>query len=250
MLRESVADGAFRSDRFGDAGLRAANPLFAFQLMNNFTLCHGAILAGLDGPNAAFFSRGAGTVRALREAAFAVAEADAPAALAGGADSALHPVTACELARGGHAGASVRSGGRPRALRPPRRATRVRLVRAEISSRVVPGPGNGAAVVPLLLAPGRATAAVTPAVPASIADGRHRVRSRRARRPRRGGAARRQRGHRRRPRLRRNAGGGAGARLGRRRSTRSPRGRAAGRGSSAAALDGELGVVELAEEAA
>jgi hypothetical protein len=99
MLRESVAGGAFRPDRFGDAGLRAANPLFAFQLMNNFTLCHGAILAGLEGPNAAFFSRGAGTIRALREAAFAVAEGDAPVALAGGADSALYPVTTFELAR-------------------------------------------------------------------------------------------------------------------------------------------------------
>ena len=91
MLRESVAGDAFSLDRFGDAGLRAANPLFAFQLMNNFTLCHGAILAGLEGPNAAFFSRGAGTVRALREAAFAVAEGEAPVALAGGADSALIP---------------------------------------------------------------------------------------------------------------------------------------------------------------
>jgi hypothetical protein len=101
MLRASVADGAFALDRFGVQGLTAVNPLFAFQLMNNYTLCQGAILAGLDGPNGAFFSRGAGTVTALREAAFAVASGDAAAALAGGADSALHPVTAAELARGG-----------------------------------------------------------------------------------------------------------------------------------------------------
>jgi len=101
MLGASLADGAFDLERFGGAGLLAANPLFAFQLMNNFTLCHGAILAGLQGSNAAFFSRGSGTVGALREAAFAVAEAQAPLALAGGADSALHPVTSAELARAG-----------------------------------------------------------------------------------------------------------------------------------------------------
>jgi hypothetical protein len=133
MLRESVAGDAFQLGRFGDAGLRAANPLFAFQLMNNFTLCHGAILAGLEGPNAAFFSRGAGTVRALREAAFAVAEGDAPVALAGGADSALYPVTAFEL---GRSGPTVRpsEGAAVLALAPrPVEATSVRLVRAEVA---------------------------------------------------------------------------------------------------------------------
>jgi hypothetical protein len=101
MLGPSVVGATFDVPRFGDAGLRAANPLFAFQLMNNFTLCHAAILAGLQGPNAAFFSRGAGTVTALREAAFAVGGGEAPVAFAGGADSALHPVTALEMARAG-----------------------------------------------------------------------------------------------------------------------------------------------------
>lgn len=99
MLGESVVAHDFDLRRFGDAGLRASNPLFAFQLMNNFTLCHAAILAGLQGPNAAFFSRGGGTVTALREAAFAIGGGDAPLVLAGGADSGLHPVTALELAR-------------------------------------------------------------------------------------------------------------------------------------------------------
>jgi uncharacterized protein YgbK (DUF1537 family) len=75
--------------------------------MNNFTLCHGAILAGLEGPNAAFYSRGAGTVTALREAAFAVAGGETARALAGGADSALHLVTASELAREGWTAAGL-----------------------------------------------------------------------------------------------------------------------------------------------
>jgi hypothetical protein len=145
MLRESVAGGAFQLDRFGDAGLRAANPLFAFQLMNNFTLCHAAILAGLQGPNAAFFSRGAGTVRALREAAFAIAEGDAPAALAGGADSALYPVTAFELSRGD---ARARPSEAAAVLVLSARPTSVRLHRAEIL-RASPSPGaSGAGLSP------------------------------------------------------------------------------------------------------
>jgi hypothetical protein len=101
MLSASIDDHDFSLARFGDPGLRAANPLFAFQLMNNFTLCHGAILLGTQGPNAAFFSRGSGTVVALYDAAQAVLEDECPGALAGGADSCVHPVTWAELAREG-----------------------------------------------------------------------------------------------------------------------------------------------------
>jgi len=153
MLRASVGGGAFLLERFGGAGLGAANPLFAFQLMNNYTLCHGAILAGLQGPNGAFFSRGAGTVTALREAAFAVAAGEAPAALAGGADSAVHPVTRAELARGGWLGRGLEptEGAALLALAAgaPAAGTRaVRLARAEV--RVArERPLGGAAVAAL-----------------------------------------------------------------------------------------------------
>ncbi len=84
-------------------GITACNPLFAFQLMNNFTLCHGTILEGVGGPNGAFFSRGGGTVRALREAVATVTTGECERALAGGSDSALHPVTWAELGREGFA---------------------------------------------------------------------------------------------------------------------------------------------------
>lgn len=103
MLQASMEDGAFSLERFGGEGLAACNPLFAFQLMNNFTLCHGAILEGVGGPNGAFFSRGAGTVRALREAVATVASGECERVLAGGSDSALHPVTWAELGREGFA---------------------------------------------------------------------------------------------------------------------------------------------------
>lgn len=102
MLRACVDHGELSLARFGVEGLRACNPLFAFQLMNNFTLCHSAILNGTSGPNAAFFSRGAGTVIALQEAAHAIDEGESTRVLAGGADSCLHPVTWSELIREGY----------------------------------------------------------------------------------------------------------------------------------------------------
>jgi 3-oxoacyl-[acyl-carrier-protein] synthase II len=69
--------------------------------MNNFTLCHAAIQEGVGGPSGAFFSRGGGTVTALFEAQAAIARGDCAIAIAGAADSALHPVTWAELVRDG-----------------------------------------------------------------------------------------------------------------------------------------------------
>lgn len=102
LLRESLADGAFSTARFGARGLAAANPLLAFQLMNNFTMCHAAIHAQLGGPNGALFSRGAGTVHAIAEAVHAVASGECERAIAGGADAPTHPATVAELARSGY----------------------------------------------------------------------------------------------------------------------------------------------------
>jgi hypothetical protein len=102
MLRASIVDSRFSLKRFGEQGLAACNPLLAFQLMNNFALCHGAILEGVGGPNSAFFSRGTGTTAALIEAVQAIRDGECERAVAGGADSAHHPVTEAELARGGY----------------------------------------------------------------------------------------------------------------------------------------------------
>ena len=90
-------------ERLGREGLLASNPLQSFQVLNNFTMCHGAILEGTSGPNGALFSRGAGTVHALAEAIHAISDGDCTRALAGGADTALHPVTWTELVRDGFA---------------------------------------------------------------------------------------------------------------------------------------------------
>jgi hypothetical protein len=102
LLDASIADGAFSLRAFGGRGLAACNPLLAFQLMNNFTLCHGAILEGVGGPNAAIFSRGAGTIAAIAEALHAVRAGECTHAITGGADVATHPVTLAELARDGY----------------------------------------------------------------------------------------------------------------------------------------------------
>lgn len=101
LLRPALQDGQWSGAAFARRGVGACNPTLAFQLMNNFTLAHPAILEGLGGPNGAVFSRGIGTTLALREAMWALQETDAPYVIAGGADSALHPVTASELRRQG-----------------------------------------------------------------------------------------------------------------------------------------------------
>lgn len=87
ILAASTEDGQLSLDRFAHKGVAACNPLLAFQLMNNFTLCHGAIREGLQGPNGAFYG---GATAALAAAIQALEEA--PFALVGAADSALHPV--------------------------------------------------------------------------------------------------------------------------------------------------------------
>jgi hypothetical protein len=111
MMRASLdAQGAVSLARLGAEGLQASNPLFTFHVLNNFSLCHGAILEGVQGPNAALFSRGGGTVSALVEAMAAIAAGDCDRAVAGGADTALHPVTWSELSRDGHAVAAPGEG--------------------------------------------------------------------------------------------------------------------------------------------
>lgn len=102
LLDAAIERDGFSLPAFGSRGLAACNPLLAFQLMNNFTMCHGAILEGLGGPNGALFSRGAGTVAAIGEAMHAIRAGDATCAITGGADVATHPVTLAELARDGH----------------------------------------------------------------------------------------------------------------------------------------------------
>ncbi len=101
LLGESIVDGELSLTSFGERGLAACNPLLAFQLMNNFTMCHGAILEGIGGPNGAFFSRGSGTIAAIAEAIHAIRTGDCTRAIAGGADAATHVVTVAELTREG-----------------------------------------------------------------------------------------------------------------------------------------------------
>lgn len=79
--------------RILEGGVTRCNPLYAFQLMNNYTLCHPAILLGIGGPNSALFSRGTATVFALIEAMAALREGRCRRCVVAGADAAAHPVT-------------------------------------------------------------------------------------------------------------------------------------------------------------
>lgn len=97
VLEGSLQDRRFSEAAFGERGLYACNPLFVFQLMHNFSLCHGAILAGIGGPNGAYYSRGGGTWTALEEAIAALEESSCSRVLAGGTDSAHHAVTWAEF---------------------------------------------------------------------------------------------------------------------------------------------------------
>jgi hypothetical protein len=110
VLRASLDGDRVSLARLGDKGLSATNPVGTFQLLNNFTLCHSSIIEGATGPNGAFFSRGGGTVFALMEALVALREGECAWAVAGGADSALHPVTWAELIREGYAERGYRLG--------------------------------------------------------------------------------------------------------------------------------------------
>lgn len=94
----SIHNHQLSLQRLASDGFRAANPLSTFQSLNNFTMCHSAIIEGITGPNAALFSRGAGTVNALSMACAAIADGTCSRALAGGADSTVHPIVWAKLA--------------------------------------------------------------------------------------------------------------------------------------------------------
>lgn len=100
LVRRSIDDHGFSMKRLGEAGLYACSPLFSFQIMNNFTLCHSAIREGLGGPSDLFFSRGGGTAQALQAAAWSLQAGENSRCIVGAADTAHYEMTNGELQRG------------------------------------------------------------------------------------------------------------------------------------------------------
>ena len=143
LLDASIADGAFSLARFGDAGPRRVQPAARVPADEQLHAVPRRDPRGLGGPNSALFSRGAGTTVALLEAVHAIRRGDCERALAGGADSALHPVTRAELgARWLHRARPGARGGRRRSSRSrPARAGLATIEGAAIAS----GGGGGAA---------------------------------------------------------------------------------------------------------
>lgn len=107
LVRRSIDDHGFSMKRLGEAGLYACSPLFSFQIMNNFTLCHSAIREGLGGPSDLFFSRGGGTAQALQAAAWSLQAGECSRCIVGAADTAHYEMTDGELRRGGVMNAGV-----------------------------------------------------------------------------------------------------------------------------------------------
>ena len=107
LVRRSIDDHGFSMKRLGEAGLYACSPLFSFQIMNNFTLCHSAIREGLGGPSELFFSRGGGTAQALQAAAWSLQAGECSLCIVGAADTAHYEMTDGELRRGGVMNAGV-----------------------------------------------------------------------------------------------------------------------------------------------
>lgn len=101
LVRRSIDDHGFSMKRLGEAGLYACSPLFSFQIMNNFTLCHSAIREGLGGPSDLFFSRGGGTAQALQAAAWSLQAGECSLCIVGAADTAHYEMTDGELRRSG-----------------------------------------------------------------------------------------------------------------------------------------------------
>lgn len=168
IIEAAMVDGTISLARLGDAGLAASNPLNTFQVLNNFTMCHGAILEGTTGPNGAFFSRGIGTVHALVEAMHALASGDCARALAGGADTAVHPATWAELVRDGFAELVPSEGAAVVALAPAHRSD-TPLAIVEHAGIGDAGPARGADLIVLAPWGEPARAALRALAPAATA---------------------------------------------------------------------------------
>ncbi len=66
------------------------NPLNALKILPNMALAHVSIATGLQGPNSSIGPHGASGLQAVADAALAVADGEAPYALAGGTDAPIN----------------------------------------------------------------------------------------------------------------------------------------------------------------
>ncbi len=102
MVEASIdEEGRFSCRLLGQQGLAATNPLISFKILANMPPCLISIIEGIKGPNFVFTPWEGQTGAALVEAWKAVANGEVDCALAGAADTAMHPATFVYLYRAG-----------------------------------------------------------------------------------------------------------------------------------------------------
>ncbi len=94
-------DGRFDVHRFGQAGLRAVNPLLSFRILNNMPICLVSICESVAGANAVYGPWEGQGARALEAAVRALEWGDAACCMAGGSDVKTHELALLALQQQG-----------------------------------------------------------------------------------------------------------------------------------------------------
>jgi 3-oxoacyl-[acyl-carrier-protein] synthase II len=90
MRASTAADGRFDLTRFGQAGLRAINPLLSFKVLGNMPVCFVSICENLQGPNAVYTPWEGQGAQAIMAGVRALQQNRARCALVGGCDVKTH----------------------------------------------------------------------------------------------------------------------------------------------------------------
>lgn len=100
-LLAAERDGQLDVERLGREGLQAYPPLASLKTLPNLVLAHVAIQLSLTGEGGTHAGDGAAGLAAVVEGVWAIEEGRCDVVIAGGADSAVHPGRARDLARRG-----------------------------------------------------------------------------------------------------------------------------------------------------
>jgi 3-oxoacyl-[acyl-carrier-protein] synthase II len=88
----STTDGRFDLRKWGKQGLEQITPLWLLKYLPNMLACHISIIHDIQGPSNTITCAEASAHLAIGEAAQVVARGDADVALAGGAETKIHPL--------------------------------------------------------------------------------------------------------------------------------------------------------------
>jgi 3-oxoacyl-[acyl-carrier-protein] synthase II len=91
-VAQSITNGKFDINKWGQQGLDALTPLWLLKYLPNMPACHIAIIHDIQGPNNSITSAEAAAHLAVGEAADVIARGDADVALAGGCDAKVNPI--------------------------------------------------------------------------------------------------------------------------------------------------------------